>query len=93
MNDLKNIQQRVRTLFHRYHIVMFIVLLTISLSIAVLLLSKIVDKAGGTESEVPLTNSSRFDEETIERINQLKTSDEPSTPLDFSKGRISPFNE
>lgn len=77
----------------RFHLVIFAVIVVLLLSIAILLLSSIVNKASGLDSTPQNTTSTTFDEATIDRISKLKTSDEPSEPLNLSRGRINPFNE
>ena len=63
------------------------------LSASILLLYGVASKASGEDS-LPLNGvTSGFDQATIDRIQQLKTSDQPSEPLDFSQGRINPFGE
>ena len=73
--------------------VIFIVMTVLLLSVVVVLLYRIVDQASGAHSSGIGNTSSNFDRETIDRIKQLKTSDQPSEPLDMSRGRIDPFNE
>ena len=79
--------------FRRFHMVIFIVLNVIILSVAVVLLYGIVDKASGADSSPTGGVSTSFDQATIDRINELRTLEEPSQPLNLSQGRISPFNE
>lgn len=93
MKDLKSNQQALQTFLNRFHLVIFIVAVMLSLSIAVILLYGIVGKASGADSTVVGTNSSNFDKATIDRIEQLRTIDQPSTPLDLPEGRINPFSE
>lgn len=81
------------SLLRRYHLVMFIVAITLMLSVSILLLYSVVNKASGENSIPDSGVSSNFDQATIDRINELKTSDQPSEPLDFSGGRINPFSE
>lgn len=80
-------------LIKRYHLVMFVVVLTFILSVSILLLYNVTSKASGEEATPPDSIPSGFDQATIDRIEQLKTSDQPSDQLDFSQGRINPFGE
>lgn len=93
MNDLHNSKKAIITFLNRFHLVIFVVVIVFILSIAILLLNGIVNTASGVDSTPQNTTSTKFDQETIDRIKQLKTSDQPSTPLDFSQGRINPFSE
>lgn len=93
MKDIHFNKQMLLGIIGRFHLVIFFVTTVLLLSIAVLLLSSIVNKASGLDSTPTNTASSNFDQSTIDRIDKLKTSDEPSQPLDLSKGRINPFSE
>lgn len=93
MNNLQSSQQAFFNFLNRFHLVIFIVAVMLSLSIAVILLYGIVGKASGIDSTAIGANSNKFDQNVIDRIEQLKTVNEPSTPLDFSGGRINPFSE
>ena len=93
MKDMHFSSKTISNFLNRFHLVLFIVVVMLSLSVAVILLYSIVGKASGAESTALNGNGNAFDQATIDRIEQLKTSDQPSTPLDFSKGRINPFNE
>ncbi len=93
MNNLGNITASIVSIFRRFHMVLFIVTVTAGLATGILLLNFIVLKTNNSTPSSKNTTKSSFDQDTIMQIKQLKTSDEPSVPLDFSKGRISPFNE
>ena len=93
MKDMRFNKQKVVGFIARFHVVIFAIATVLLLSIAILLLTDIVNKASGIDSTPTNTTSSNFDEETMNRIDRLKTSDEPSQPLDLSQGRINPFSE
>lgn len=93
LKDIRDIQNKVLPFVRRFNLVIFIVIVVIILSIAVLLLYGVVEKASGTDIDNTPGDTSYFDQETIDRLDKLKTSDQPSTPLDLSKGRINPFSE
>jgi hypothetical protein len=92
MSDLNNKKTFIH-LIRRFHLVGFIVIVVLCLSVAVVLLYMVVDKASGIDSTAPGATATGFDQSTIDRIEQLKTPSEPRVPLDLSQGRISPFNE
>lgn len=92
MKDLHASKKPFLAFLKRYHLVIFVVIVVLLLSVAILLLNGIVSIASGTDAPVQST-SSNFDQATIDRIKELKTSDQPSEPLDLSKGRINPFSE
>lgn len=93
MNKLRNIISIITAGLHRFHMVIFIVTVVAGLAAAILLLNEIVLKASSSANITQTSPKSSFDQATIDRIKQLKTSNEPGEPLDFSKGRISPFSE
>lgn len=93
MKNTRNSQQAIYDFLNRFHLVIFIVVVMLSLSVAVILLYGIVGKASGADSTAISGASNKFDQDTINRIEQLKTSNEPTAPLEFSGGRINPFSE
>lgn len=92
MKDLRFSIQPVVTFFKRYHLVIFVVIAVALLSVAILMLSGVVNKASGADAP-PQSPSPGFDQATIDRIKELKTSDQPSTPLSLPDRRINPFGE
>ncbi len=93
MKEFGSTKTTLLNFLKRYHLVVFVVITALLLSIGILLLSGIVGKSSGLD--VPLQNSGAhgFDQDTINRIKQLKTSDQPSEPLNTSQRRINPFSE
>lgn len=91
--SLTSIKKTFSRLLRRFHVVIFVVTILGSLAIVILLLNKIIvtstDSAGYTSD----TNNTAFDQATIDRIKQLKTTDQSSGQLDFSQGRTNPFVE
>lgn len=77
----------------RFHMVIFFVTVVIGLSVVILLLSGIVNKTNDPSASSGNSGQTSFDQTTIDRIKQLKSASEPSEPLNFSQGRISPFSE
>lgn len=93
MENLKSPQKSPKALLKRYHLVLFIVIVAIILAGTILLLYGIVSKASGLDAVPQIGVSTSFDQATIDRINRLKTLDQPSNPLEFSQRRINPFDE
>lgn len=93
MKDLLPNKIAPLSLVKRFHLVIFTVLMTLLLSFAILLLYSVVIKASGDNSIPQNSSLSSFDQATIDQVDNLKTSDEPSEPLDLSQGRINPFGE
>ena len=90
--SLSSIKKSVSAFLHRYHVVVFVVTILGGLVIVVLLLNGIIAKSGQVGNFTPTTGSS-FDQQTIERIENLKTRNEKSDPIDLSSGRTNPFVE
>lgn len=90
--SLSSIKKSITFALHRYHVILFVVIILGGLIVVVLLLNNIIVKSGQSGSYTP-TNSSTFDQDTINRIENLKTSDEKSDPIDLSSGRTNPFVE
>lgn len=93
MKNLHGSKAILVAFIRRYHLVLFTVITVLLLSTGILLLSGIVGKASGADTPPQNSTSSSFDQETIDRIKNLKTSDQPSEPLDLSGRRINPFSE
>jgi hypothetical protein len=92
MKKFENINLSSLSDLRRFHMVIFIVIVVVGLS-AILLLNGIVLKTSDPTVSSENGLQASFDQATIERIKELKTASEPSVPLDFSQGRISPFSE
>lgn len=85
------ITSALATFLRRYHIVIFTVIVIGSLAVAVYLVNNVI-AASSIPSEQD-TNSSGFDQKTIDALGQLSTSDDPS-PLELpTNQRINPFVE
>lgn len=94
MNDLSltGIKQGFAHVLGRYHIVIFVIVVLGGLAAAIFSLNNTLN-ASSKDTDYSPSLSSSFDQQTIKRINQLKTTDESSSPLDLSHGRTNPFVE
>ena len=77
--------------FHRYHVVLFVVIAFGGLAIVILSLSQTAQSSTDT-SAVTEAAATGFDKQTIQRLEGLKTTSS-SQPLQFPSGRINPFVE
>ena len=78
---------------HRYHVVLFVVIVLGGLGIVVLLLNNSIIASTEANDYTPQTTSTSFDEATIKRIEELKTRDQ-NTDINAPAGsRINPFVE
>lgn len=77
----------------RYQLTFFFVIVIVGLSGAVITLNQIVEHASDTDGYKSSLDASNFDQATIDRVKQLRSSNE--TPVSFSPpaGRVSPFAE
>lgn len=90
--SLTVIKLKIISFLRRYHLILFVIIVTGGLIAIVLVLNDIV--SGSTQQVTPVgTPSSSFDKATIDRIDKLRTGDEATTPLDLSNGRTNPFVE
>ena len=79
--------------FGRYHLTLFVVVLVGGLSTAVLMLNEILKQSSNPNGYTSSLNISSFDQTTIDRVQQLKSSNEASTGFTLPAGRINPFAE
>lgn len=84
----------IPSILGRYHAVIFVVIAVGGLAVAVMILNNIIQSS--TSEAAPQTvaelNAS-FDQDTIRRIEKLKTSTESTDDLVLPPGRINPFVE
>lgn len=81
------------TTFKKYSLTIFIVVLVGSLAAAVLMLSSALQKSSDTSDYKPTTDSSSFDQATINRVKQLHSSIEQAAQYTLPTGRTNPFSE
>ena len=79
--------------FKRYHLTPFIVLVTVGLVASVYLLTTILNDAAVDDSYESPINAGTIDQQTLNRINALHTSDDPSPAPNPAAGRTTPFSE
>lgn len=91
--SLDSIKKPLGHILRRYHVVLFVVLVIGGLGAAILILNNTINQSGLDDGYVSTANSTTFDKATIERVNQLKSRDQNSETIDFSKGRTNPFVE
>ncbi|MDB5162130.1 MAG: hypothetical protein JWM52_638 [Candidatus Saccharibacteria bacterium] len=91
--DITSFFKKFSQAIARFHLTLFIVFIVAGLGTAVLFLNSILtDTAGGDTYTSPITPGT-IDQATLERINQLHTSDEALPPSTLPTGRINPFSE
>lgn len=76
--------------FYRYHVLVFSLVVLGGLSAATYVLYQTVISSQSAE---PGSSVVQFDEATIDRIKDLRDSDDSGTPLQKPAGRSNPFKE
>lgn len=78
----------------RFHAVLFVIVVFGGLSVAVLILSGILQSSSEKSTgEVTGELNALFDQDTVKRIEKLKSSEDSSYDLVLPEGRINPFVE
>lgn len=77
----------------RYNLVIFIVVVASGLIAAVLTLNSIVRIPFSDTYNSQSNGTTAFDQNTIDRINKLQTSDSNAVDQPLPSGRINPFSE
>lgn len=90
--SLTAIKKTIVTLLHRYHVVLFVVLVVGGLVVMVFYLNTILIQSGQSDGYTSTSNNATFDQTTMDRIKELRTANENQSQLDFS-GRSNPFIE
>ena len=83
----------VKTLFRRFHLTLFFVLIIGCLSGAVLLMSDILQNTSADPNYTSSINAGTIDEATLNRLNDLHTSPQGAAPPTLPAGRVNPFGE
>lgn len=93
--DIKNTNSLTPALkaFGRFHLTIFIVMLTAGLAVAVLTLNGILIRSGEAAGYTSTLDNTSFDQTTIDRLNKLRTSSDPAIEYSLPAGRTSPFSE
>ncbi len=80
--------------FQRFHLTVFIVIIVGGLAYAVLSLYDVLAAASTLPvSATTAPSSTSFDQSTINRLNQLYSSDKAPSSVTLPSGRINPFGE
>ncbi|MEO8691831.1 MAG: hypothetical protein ABI397_03550 [Candidatus Saccharimonas sp.] len=89
--QLSQIPRAISHFLHRYHVVVFACIVLGGLSITTLMLYKTIATPDSTMSGAPASSADHFDQDTIEKIKQLRSATEDETPLQLPAGRTNPF--
>jgi len=91
--SLTPIKKALGLFLRRFHVVLFVTIIFGCLAIAILLLYTTIIASSDAKDYVPTTTNTSFDEETLKRVEELRTRDETGSEPSFPAGRINPFIE
>lgn len=83
----------ISNFFVKYSLTIFIILVTAGLSSAVLVLTSTIERTSRSGSIKANEDINSFDQATIDRVNQLSSSDATKNEYEVPSGRINPFAE
>ena len=86
------IKKQINRFLHRFHIVLFVIIVVGGSAIVVFMLNRIVVRSGENDGYTSDTNNASFDQATMKRIEELKTRDQ-NAQTNLPSGRINPFVE
>jgi hypothetical protein len=78
--------------FRKYHLTLFFILVIGCLALAVMMISRVISEPPVDDDYVSPITPGTIDEATLQRIQSLHGSSEPS-PAQSYPGRINPFGE
>lgn len=91
--SLASLRKGLAHIIGRFHVTIFVVTVLGGLAGIILLLHNVILTSSDSSGYTPTGVSSEFDQATIDRIEQLKSSTEADGQLDLSRGRTNPFVE
>lgn len=90
---LSSLFKPVTTLFRRFHMTLFVVLIAACLGLAVVVLNTILDESSTADGYTSPTDAGSIDQPTLDRIKALHTSKESFPKFVTPPGRTNPFAE
>lgn len=91
--DLATLLKPVGVIFRRFHLTIFIVFIVAGLGYAVLSFNTLLAQSSTDTSYTSPIDAGSIDQATLQRINALHTSENPTPPTTMPSGRINPFSE
>lgn len=89
--SLQSFKQSLGRFLHRFHVLIFTILILGGLAVVILLLNNIVVRSGQSEGYQADTGTTSFDQATIKKIEELETRGQSSPPP--AGVRTNPFVE
>lgn len=87
------IKKSIVVFLHRFHIVLFVIIVLGGLAVVIFLLNEVVVTSGQANGYTPDANNATFDQSTIQKIQNLKTASQSDQPITNNGGRTNPFVE
>ncbi|MDB5187080.1 MAG: hypothetical protein JWM07_552 [Candidatus Saccharibacteria bacterium] len=91
--SLTTIKSSLQHIIQRYHVLLFVLFILGGLVFVVLSLNSIILSSSTSTDYTPSAATSTFDQQTIDRVNSLKSRDEAAAELNLTTGRSNPFVE
>lgn len=91
--SLTAVKKSFAAFLRRFHVTLFVLVVFGGLAIVVFMLNSIIVRSTDTSGYTPETPSASFDQETIQRIEDLQTRDQSGNTLQLPSGRTNPFIE
>lgn len=91
--SLSSLTAPISNFFGKYHLTIFLTSIGLLLAVAVFLLTLTLQEPSSPESTATETISGSFDKDTINKIEDLRRSDESPQSITFPAPRNSPFVE
>ena len=90
--SLQSLKKTVIAFLHRFHIVLFVIIILGGLAMVILLLNDVVIRSGQSDGYTPDNSNTSFDQSTIKKIQELNANGQTDTPLPTGV-RTNPFVE
>jgi hypothetical protein len=90
--SIQSIKKTVTTFLHRFHVILFVVIVLGGLAIVILILNNIVVRSGQSDGYTSDTNNASFDQATIKKIQDLQNRGQSGSQIPAT-GRTNPFIE
>lgn len=89
--SFSDIGSKLGAFFQRYGVFVFFLVIASGLITAIILLNVVITKTDEADGYVSDVNNISFDKETIDKIRALRSSDQQTTQIEGSTGRVLPF--
>lgn len=92
--NLTNITKSLSTFLHRYHVIVFVVIVLGALGLGIFIIYQETLASDLAQGYTAQTNNTTFDAQTSDKLRQLHPADQPAASRDInSSGDVNPFVE